>query len=637
MGKRGSSDNEKAAAAASSSIDFIPNDSHRRAITHSGTEIRVHGVGDHATFSALGKPGYENRRQSQVVICEPPQLPEHHLLLIAWSRANRRLTRTLWWYLLFPFTLINVAGYMTPRRVRQAQILRASISVVSVILTVSLAAWVTVIAETIVLGFATSADTFWVRLALCASGPVAVGALIVKRMRRNDLTSRCGQVYSAVHLGALAALAVVCFRQPATWKYALSDKFDPMTCILIGSTGLVVLVALVLSTLAVYSRQTAHDGWTTRDSSALAGAALLTLVATALLHTAASLLRLVTEWSTALLYSLWGGQHSFEGATGARDASAGVAELAGGWAREPAHMLLPTTQNLSGLDLLLGFFVTLMVILAVNIGIAAAVKRILRPTPTTPHRGTRGRRPMSLAHNVLRHVPGCLSFVVLSTSAMTLGAWIALRIWLHNMDESWIALSRNAILVVGIIAVVFAIIRRPERAGEWIKGIFQMVADIAGFWAPRSVPLAGASYRLILMEGVDEAMKQAGPHPVALVGHSQGSVICAWYMATRHSPQSRITLFTCGSPLWSLYAAFFPTFFGRDFFDNVARNSADGRWFNYWRLTDPIATALPCARDYDVTEERDEPLRGHSEYWREAELRADIASVLHVGEFATQV
>lgn len=624
-----------AASAASAAIDFIADDGHRNAITAAGTEIRVHGVGDHATFSALGRPGYENRRQSQVVICEPPQLPRHHLLLIAWSRANRRLTRTLWWYLLFPFTLINVAGYMTPRRNLQAKALRASISVVSVVLTVALAAWVTVIAETIWLAFATSADALWTRLALCVSGPVAVGAVIVKRMRRTDETSRCGPVYSSVHLVALLALAAVCFRRPASWDYAMSDKFDPMACVLIGSAGLVLLVSLVLSGAAVHSRVTAHDAWTTRDSSALAGAALLTLVATAILHTAASLLRLIAEWSTALLAGIWGGKHSFGGTSGARDGAAGVAEQAGVWAGEATHMLLPNTENLSGLDLLLGFFLVLMLILAMNVFAAAGIKRVLGSTTPTG-RPDHTRRPMSLSHNVLRHVPGCLSFVALSTSAMTLGAWAYLRVRLHSMDGAWIELCRNVILVVGVVVLGFVVVRRPERAAEWIKGVFQTVADIAGFWAPRSVPLAGASYRLILMEGVDEAVKRAGRQPVALVGHSQGSVICAWYMVTRQAPQNRITLYTCGSPLWSLYAAFFPTHFGRDFFDNVARNSAGGRWFNYWRLTDPIATSLPRATDRDVTERRDEPLRGHSEYWREAKLRVDIGAALHSADLAGQ-
>ena len=137
-----------------------------------------------------------------------------------------------------------------------------------------------------------------------------------------------------------------------------------------------------------------------------------------------------------------------------------------------------------------------------------------------------------------------------------------------------VSLPRDITIVVAVVLIGFLIIRRPERAGAWIKSIFEMVADIAGFWSPRSVPLAGASYRAILLEGIDSAIEQADKDPVTLVGHSQGSVVCAWCMFSLRGPQPRITLFTCGSPLWSLYAAFFPTYFGRALFQRVAANSA---------------------------------------------------------------
>ena len=66
--------------------------------------------------------------------------------------------------------------------------------------------------------------------------------------------------------------------------------------------------------------------------------------------------------------------------------------------------------------------------------------------------------------------------------------------------------------------------------------------------------------------------------PIALVGHSQGAVICAWFIRgghwqekssenysdehaltmrlhdAPHEQSHRIALFTCGSPLGSLYA-----------------------------------------------------------------------------------
>ncbi|WP_131722363.1 hypothetical protein [Mycolicibacterium chubuense] len=609
-------------------IDFIANPGHRDAITESGTEIRVHGVGDHANFSALGRPGYENRRKSQVVICEPPQLPSHHLLLIAWSRANRHLTRTLWWYLLFPFTLINLAGYMAPRRRRQSLILQACISMVSVILTVSLAAWLIVIVETVWLPFVGPVEDVDARLVVCMSGPLAVAAVIVKRLRRNDVTSGCGAVCSSVHLVALAALAVVCYWRPAQWTSWFSDPFDPMTCLLIGSSGLVLAIALALSGVAVHAQVTASDMWAKRDASALAGAALLLLLATAVLHTAASLIRLVIEWMARLLNDIRDGVTNSDHPVSAV-AQAGAQRVERG-RRELPHLLLPHLDGLSRIDLLLGFFGVLVVILGVGVLGATAVNLWLR-APGSGSAAPRDpdRRSMSKWHSILRHAPACLSFVMLATATLTLAAWVGLAMLLRHTDNAAILACRNIILVVGIAVIGFLIIRRPERAAESLKVIFEMVADIAGFWQPRSVPLAGASYRLILMDGIDEAIRHAGVHPVALVGHSQGSVICAWYMATRRAPQSRITLYTCGCPLWSLYAAFFPAYFGRDFFANVARNSAGRRWFNYWRLTDPIATALPFAHDDDVTELRSAPLFGHGEYWREPQLRADIDAALH--------
>lgn len=60
-----------------------------------------------------------------------------------------------------------------------------------------------------------------------------------------------------------------------------------------------------------------------------------------------------------------------------------------------------------------------------------------------------------------------------------------------------------------------------------------------------------------------------------------------------------IHLVTCGSPLASLYGSYFPLDFNAKFFAE-ARGNVDG-WTNYWRDTDPIATALP-AQDEDLDE-----------------------------------
>jgi hypothetical protein len=132
-------------------------------------------------------------------------------------------------------------------------------------------------------------------------------------------------------------------------------------------------------------------------------------------------------------------------------------------------------------------------------------------------------------------------------------------------------------------------------------------------------------------------------------------VICAWYVhelnrleslraddpagktpASKRHPLwwasntdiSRTHLVTCGSPLSSLYATFFPLHFNQAFFCTVAGSVAS--WDNFWRSSDPIATPLaqelpepdagaePCAI-YDLwladpARRRNVRLK-HSDYW----------------------
>jgi hypothetical protein len=589
----------------------------------SGTEIRVHGVGDHAAFSALGKPGFEDRRKSQVVICDAPPLPRHRLLLVGWSRANRKLTRTLVWYLLFPFTLINVAGYMAPRHRASQQLLQRGVQITSLLLTVALAAWVTVIVETVWRGMTDAPDGWLIRLLLSCSGPAVVGAVIAKRLWKGDrAVDRAGGQCSAVHLGALALVAAVCTRGPAGWSYSVLDHstpwrsaedlmVDPMAYVIYGSTCVVLIVALLLTTAAVLARSFARDKWSLRESSALAAAALLLLFATVVLHAGGSLLRLFASQLTGLVQDV---RH--QAATGV--ASAG-------------HILLPVADDLTEalrMDLLLGFVVALALILGTTVLVASVVNgarggRLLVRDPAL--------RPVSVWHRTLRYAPACLSIIAFATVLATIVIWGTMCFALNRMEPGEVALARRVFSVFGTVLIVFLIVRRPERAGEWVKSIFEMVADIAGFWTPRWAPLAGASYRSVITDALDAAVEESEPGPITLVGHSQGSVICAWYVSRLDRSQDRITLFTCGSPLRSLYSTFFPEYFGHEFFESVAATSKAGQWYNYWRLTDPIATALPDAHNRDLTERADQPLRGHGEYWQEPLMRADVDGVLGVG------
>jgi len=224
--------------------------------------------------------------------------------------------------------------------------------------------------------------------------------------------------------------------------------------------------------------------------------------------------------------------------------------------------------------------------------------------------------------------------------------------------------------IVGLLLLIAIVIRRPsgEATGR-VRKVFGSFVDIAGFWAPDLHPLAGASYRLAvirgLRRGISEVRKDASDKPIALVGHSQGAVICAWFIRGGHwevqrseevsdeqalamglsntlaGQSDRIVLFTCGSPLGSLYRTFFPRYFDDDFFRGASMASYGNVWHNYWRSTDPIAARLNRAAatdvedgqmlDIDLTALPGEVAKGHCDYWQEDRIRRDIES--YFGDF----
>ena len=173
-----------------------------------------------------------------------------------------------------------------------------------------------------------------------------------------------------------------------------------------------------------------------------------------------------------------------------------------------------------------------------------------------------------------------------------------------------------------------------------VRNTISSIADVAGFWPITLHPLGARTYRPDAIEGIVDALDLTDGKLPVLVGHSQGSVLAAW---TIGGPPGSIpgrkfdepcVLVTCGSPLKSLYATFFPANFTSDFFEDVEK--AVVHWGNFWRPTDPIATKLPYKNIEnfeledpelpDANEENHEneekelkdpspKVRGHSDYW----------------------
>ncbi|WP_157531074.1 hypothetical protein [Mycobacterium sp. IS-1496] len=611
-----------------------------------GVEIRVHGIGDHTTFSALGQPEYKDLLESRVRIGKVPSLPSHKLRLINWSRANRKITRTLFWYLAFPFTLLNLAGYMEPTPTqRRFPAMRFGVACASICMTLAMAAWLTAIIETAWHAIDTTQDRLtW--FILCMLGPMILIAFILHRAFFGQAAVDRGS--TAVSIATIACLSVgivlLTFKPASTtrvtadwWPFDVLNTFDPMTPIVIVTTGVVTLIALILSTAACLSN---------KHKAPYAGAAILLIFAIVILHAGGSILRLAT-------------QTIFQAAPLRQEQEA---------SRSIAYTLLPKPDDYDGaalrIDLVPLFLVVFLAIFAVCLYISYSRLKTQQQKPPTQTAsqppmsviGTNGKqyKPMATSHRLVSNLPIILPRASFLAICVVVPAWSSMILLFHFLGGRWIGWVVTLLQISAVVAVVMILGRRPEQAARQLRRIFGSLADIAGFWSPDLHPLAGASYRRAVLRGIREAINdfiQVYPSdPIALVGHSQGSVVCAWFMRGGHwfekrtegrtdrqaircglhdvkrLPSSRITLFTCGSPLASLYATFFPGYFGSEFFRTTEEMSHG--WMNYWRLTDPIATRLHGATNRDCTEDNSEPTLGHSEYWRETSLRSDVSMSL---------
>ncbi|CAN5859709.1 hypothetical protein BH10ACT9_BH10ACT9_07980 [soil metagenome] len=624
-----------------------------------GIEVRVHGIGDHATYSALGRPRYKELVDSRVWIGQVPDLPPHRLRLVNWSRANRKITRHFSWYLAFPFTLLNVAGYMEPGNKTCRVIMRGGIAAASVCLTVAMAAWITVILETFWHAVAFEDDRL-TGVVLQATGPGLLILFILYRMViGRALVDRGGALISLVTIAALVLMIGYLHTKPANrtdgWLHDLlaagdpTNAVDPMTTIAVASTGVAWVVAVCLCTVAL---------WKKRDGAAFAGAALLLVLAAALLHAAGSMLRLFTASLVGFIpVSAERLEHILPGTSN-------------------RNVLLPKPDDLDSevvanvgvalrIDLIPVFFVGMLLLCAVVFWF----ELWRQARQNKPVAGAGGTKPATRVHELVTSLPKELPSAVMLAVVGTAVLWGLMYLG-FTMATPWqIANVLLVLQIAGAVAIVLILVRRPEQLADQLRKTFGSIADIAGFWAPDLHPLAGASYRRALLSGIRQTVNDLAmdypDHPIALVGHSQGSVVCAWFMRGGHWTErpseattdrqalqnglhsvdfrrsDRIALFTCGSPLETLYRTFFPRYFDREFFARTTTMTfGSASWRNYWRKTDPIGSPLPLRRksdNVDVTEKANEETVGHGEYWREDRLRETIRDFFGTAEIKQRV
>jgi hypothetical protein len=316
----------------------------------------------------------------------------------------------------------------------------------------------------------------------------------------------------------------------------------------------------------------------------------LLLLALFLMHSVNALVRMVLDGLLGYVVRLFGG----------READAGM-----------PRVLLAWDDPLDAGDSRLDLFPLLA--LAVLLGLAAAA------AAAVARNGRLGLRPLFQGrllrllwwHRVLEQAPRLLPQVLAGGLALgTAGAAAAMAFGEGRLGGPWLALAV-------------------------LQEVLGKTADAAGFWPVRDHPLSGASYRRAVLAGIEAEAGRLSPERVALVGHSQGSVICAWLAAETGALRGcrELHLVTTGSPLASLYAGFFPAYFTPAWFARVAARSAS--WANFWRSTDPVGTPVPEAVNAELTDpDRYGTVHGHGGYWNAPEVINHVAQVA-AGRFSS--
>ncbi|MFC7326422.1 hypothetical protein [Marinactinospora rubrisoli] len=194
----------------------------------------------------------------------------------------------------------------------------------------------------------------------------------------------------------------------------------------------------------------------------------------------------------------------------------------------------------------------------------------------------------------------------------------------------------------GTLLVVLVWLGRNAYRNQPTRKAVGVLWDVGTFWPRAAHPLAPPCYaeRAVPQLAARVGALTGHGHGVVLSGHSQGSVLAAatvWQLPNRC--RERVVLLTHGSPLYRLYARYFPAYFGTAALSELRRRVTG--WCNLWRATDAIggpvhlpsgtvarAEPLPDPRYYDHQEgEALYPeIMGHSSYTADPAYAAAVAA-----------
>ncbi len=577
-------------------------------------EIRVHGVGDQSGYRALGEPsgtalnGWVERRS-------PPALPAHPLKLINWWRANRKQTSRIWWYLAFPFTLINVAGRMRPEEGHPVALNmhRAVVSITAVGTTLVQLAWLIVLMETILRYLPLFMDPLWLgRLTpLAAAAGLSLLLILcwvrVVRLQPEDAGTSKGSLCSHVAVVLAGGILLSALRPGQTaydgWPSVVppgpgnEPLLDAMALVVVVSTTGVMLLASLL--VAVYAFTPSQGRKGVRP---LPMTGLVLTVAVVLMHTVTALVRMaldnLTNYVNSLLYPLQSGAlpYQYRVLLSYDDpAVAGDSRLD----------LLPFQSMI----LLLGLFAVTFLVL----GLCTKLKL------SNLFRGAYSRGVWW--HDFIGVLPSVVPLVTPIAGLLGMvGVAAAVILGEGKLGGPIFGLG------VLLLQVAAAVVILSMLLGQFpaFREVMAKIGDLAGFWPVRDHPLAGTSYRYPVLAGIRLELDQCGEavRPI-LFGHSQGSVLCAWLLAHEpHRSGPQPVFVSAGSPIESVYAPLFPAYFTSGLQVRVA--GATEEWINFWRETDPLGGPIDGAENLCLADSLTDPLR-HGGYWEHPRIAVVIS------------
>lgn len=656
--------------------------------TSRDVEIRVHGIGDHNNWSSLGSArdlvnGQRREREKKGWAPEtalPPELPDHELWLINWSRTSRRHLRWLW-YVALPYTLVNVAGYMLPRRWQGdsepdgrrssvgTRFQRGAVSFVGLLLTLCTFVWSVALLETIARRiFTLTTSSPWTgRILAIVVGIAMCGGMVARAKKRPDADT--GRLNRWFHMAVVTLATVVALFRPAHWSgngnaffrgfvtwgpggasaqqvlrnlggsktcQDLKDEgvlvrlLDPVTIVAVASVALAAFCSLTLALggwrrLCIERSRAKAEGAVSSSSGAtgLFGSAIALLAAVLMFNGVASALRLAFDNGLSYLSN-----HQLLPGAGDRP----YADFGG---RGVLPSLLPACSDRD--DYVIDLIPLLGIAGAVSLGLALFLVNLSKHgagkhvslfklgCPAAP------KERAERVHRLVATLPWTLPRAC-ALGLLFFGILVFIEAYFLFPDDHRF-LWNVAVVSIQVLSVVTLVLVFALSLFTKLRNVLAMLGDVIGFWPMAWHPLGGVSYREEVVKGIQDRV-MTGNSRVVLVGHSQGSVLCAWALWNRDRPlppRSGLFLVTCGSPLLTLYVVFFPAYFDEAFFRHVEKR-ADLGWVNFWRNTDPIATPNPFLGDDSNVLIPDPPddgrLRAHGDYWIAREQTSRIAREL---------